>query len=228
MIKKNWSFLKEHYWILIIFFIIFIIWLLSPMILRLWYFPYLQDRAMFGDSFGWISSLFSGFAFAGLIYTIWLQKKELVLQREDIQLQRKELQNNTKELKNQSEALDGQLKTAKITAQLNTLPGLIEEHAKYLEKTTGGINELCFGALIRIDNKINFLEKDILFINHIIKNSLYPNSHKNLDTGRSMGFENKEKAQHKLDYLNIQISKYKLLKKYRILLPELFEKLNTD
>ena len=42
------------------------------------------NRASFGDMFGAVDTLFSGLAFAGVIYTILLQKQELELQREEI------------------------------------------------------------------------------------------------------------------------------------------------
>lgn len=45
----------------------------------------LDDRGTFGDMFGGLNTLFSGFAFAGIIYTILLQKKELVLQRSEME-----------------------------------------------------------------------------------------------------------------------------------------------
>ena len=38
----------------------------------------------FGDSFGWINSLFSALAFAGVLLTLWIQRHELQLQREDM------------------------------------------------------------------------------------------------------------------------------------------------
>lgn len=46
-----------------------------------WKFDAHGDAGSFGDSFGCISSLFSAFAFVGVIYTIWLQSRELGLQR---------------------------------------------------------------------------------------------------------------------------------------------------
>ncbi len=52
----------------------------------------LGDRGTFGDMFGAVNSLFTGLAFAGLIYTILLQKEELSLQREELKLTRGELQ----------------------------------------------------------------------------------------------------------------------------------------
>ena len=41
-----------------------------------------QDRSNFGEMFGSVNTLFSGLAFAGVIYTILLQRHELESQRE--------------------------------------------------------------------------------------------------------------------------------------------------
>jgi hypothetical protein len=40
-----------------------------------------KERGSFGDMFGAANALFSGFAFAGVIYAILLQRQELKLQR---------------------------------------------------------------------------------------------------------------------------------------------------
>ncbi|MDD2863768.1 MAG: hypothetical protein PHC99_03495 [Methylococcales bacterium] len=50
-----------------------------------------QTRGQFGDLFGSVNSLFSGLAFAALIYTIYLQRQELALQRIELKLQRDEM-----------------------------------------------------------------------------------------------------------------------------------------
>jgi hypothetical protein len=54
----------------------------------------------FGDSFGVLTALFSGLAFAGIILTILLQREELRLQRNELKLTRQELstQNETSKL----------------------------------------------------------------------------------------------------------------------------------
>lgn len=49
------------------------------------------DRGTFGDMFGAINALFSGLAFATLIYTIHLQRYELGLQRIELVRTREEL-----------------------------------------------------------------------------------------------------------------------------------------
>lgn len=60
----------------------------------------------FGDLFGSINALFSGLAFAGLIYTIILQKKELSLQRDELSSTRIEIQGQKEQLEKQTIALN--------------------------------------------------------------------------------------------------------------------------
>ena len=43
----------------------------------------LEKSGLFGDSFGVLTSLFSGLAFAGLIWTILLQREDLNRQRNE-------------------------------------------------------------------------------------------------------------------------------------------------
>ena len=54
-----------------------------------------EAKGQFGDSFGALNALFSGLAFAGIIYTIQLQRKELNYQREELRLTRFELKRST-------------------------------------------------------------------------------------------------------------------------------------
>lgn len=86
---------------------VIVLWLLS------WYFidnyiftdndtdSNLISRGVFGDKFGAINALFSGLAFAGIIFTIFLQKRELSLQREEIEETRKEFIQQNETLKKQ-------------------------------------------------------------------------------------------------------------------------------
>ena len=62
----------------------------------------LQERGTFGDKFGAVNSLFSGLAFAGLIYTIYLQQEELRLQREELRQTREEMARQTREFDEQN------------------------------------------------------------------------------------------------------------------------------
>lgn len=68
-----------------------------------------EIRGQVGDSFGVITTLFSGLAFAGLIYTIYLQRNELQLQREELKLQREEMIKSREQLSKQVAILKTQL-----------------------------------------------------------------------------------------------------------------------
>ena len=58
-----------------------------------------------------INALFAGLAFAGVIYAIILQNKELTFQREELKLQREELANTREEIRGQKEQLKAQNQT---------------------------------------------------------------------------------------------------------------------
>lgn len=67
--------------------------------------PNTQERGTFGDQFGIVNALFSGLAFAGLLYTIILQRKDLNLQYKELEDNRNELKRQTEEFKAQNENL---------------------------------------------------------------------------------------------------------------------------
>lgn len=66
------------------------------------------DRGTIGDMFGAVNSLFSGLAFAGLIYTIFLQKNELGLQRKELTFTREEIRGQKETLQAQNKQLTHQ------------------------------------------------------------------------------------------------------------------------
>jgi hypothetical protein len=83
------------------------------------------NRGTFGDMFGAVNTLFSGLAFAGLIFANLTQSKELSLQREELQLQRDELKLTRNELGKAATAQEEQARlmvhSARITAVSNRL-----------------------------------------------------------------------------------------------------------
>lgn len=79
------------------------------------------DPGRFGDMFGAVNALFSGLAFAGLIYAIWLQRVELRLQREELAATRAEL-------RGQKEQLVAQNNTLKKQSFENTFFQLLKLH----------------------------------------------------------------------------------------------------
>lgn len=60
---------------------------------------------LFGDSFGAVNALISAMAFAGVIVSFWLQRKEFELQREDLKLQYEELHAQREEFEQQNKTL---------------------------------------------------------------------------------------------------------------------------
>lgn len=118
--------------------VVFIIWILSIFIVPFIY-PKLEDRALFGDSFGLINSLFSGFAFAGIIYTIILQRKELALQRQELKETRMELERSADAQEKSEKQQRRQSENLKITAKLNALSTLVSYYSD-LETKTKNIN----------------------------------------------------------------------------------------
>lgn len=67
-----------------------------------------DNTGEFGDSFGIITALFSGLAFVGMIWTIFLQKHEIALQRYELRQTREEFERSRKEYEKQTQLMDKQ------------------------------------------------------------------------------------------------------------------------
>lgn len=104
--------------------LVLVIWVLSAFLIVFgldnW-----SDRGTFGDLFGAVNALFSGLAFAGLIYAIVLQKRDLKMQREEIIQNRTELKKSAKAQQNSEKALEEQVNQMKITSKLNALNTIV-------------------------------------------------------------------------------------------------------
>lgn len=104
-------------------------------------------RGTFGDQFGAVNALFSGLAFAGLIYTIILQRRDLKLQRNDLKLQREELALTRKEMEDQTAEFEKQNETLKIQRFENTFFNMLSQFQEVVNNlsvmvtTSGGIYE---------------------------------------------------------------------------------------
>ena len=94
------------------------------------------ERGTFGDMFGVVNSLFSGLAFAGVIYTIFLQHKELSLQREELTLTRQELSRSASAQEKSEQALAAQARAATITARLAAANYLYSEAERTISSVT--------------------------------------------------------------------------------------------
>jgi Putative phage abortive infection protein len=82
-------------------FFIFLIWAASGAILYNW--NPKENYGTFGDMFGAVNALFSGLAFACLIFATFMQREELKLQRIELQLARKEAAETREEIRGQKE-----------------------------------------------------------------------------------------------------------------------------
>ncbi|MFZ2306830.1 MAG: hypothetical protein WAW73_20340 [Rhodoferax sp.] len=120
--------------------------------------PGWTERGQFGDMFGAVNALFSGMAFAGLLYTIVLQQKQLSMQREELALQREEMRASRGELENQTRAQNAMFKatvadiqlTASI-AQIDILKLRRAEEPRPFEKS------VMLGEMVRRGNELEDL-----------------------------------------------------------------------
>jgi len=91
------------------------------------------DRGTFGDMFGGLNSLFSGLAFAGIVFTILLQRIELKYQREELRLTRETL-------KDQKDEMEAQNETLRLQSFENTFFSLLKlriDHISEIQYDTG-------------------------------------------------------------------------------------------
>ena len=144
-----------------------LILLIIPVVLVVYYFglDYLlldfETKGQFGDMFGAANALFSGFAFLGIIYTIYLQRNELALQREELRLTRDELKRSAAAQENSEKALSKQAESLKATAKLNGLSTMVQyEIAKRDKDNSLGGSSRIYEAVFS-DHEIQDIMKEI-------------------------------------------------------------------
>jgi len=103
----------------------------------------LTERGQFGDSYGAVTSLFTGLAFAGLLFTILLQQREIKLQRQDFINQLKEMQLSRKEAERQSQLQEQQIRIGEVQLRMKPLEVQIElirlESLQWVESARHGM-----------------------------------------------------------------------------------------
>jgi uncharacterized membrane protein len=88
----------------------------------------------FGDMFGAVNALFSGLAFACLIFATLMQREELKLQRKELQLAREEAAATREEIKGQREGAERQnLLTSRQLAQ-SLFVELLQQHNLLIDR----------------------------------------------------------------------------------------------
>lgn len=94
---------------------------------------------LIGDSFNILNSLFSGLAFAMLIYGLWQQREEIRIQRQEIRLQIEEFQNQTKEFEQQRRALQAQLIETSFSNALTLFYSRINDEQYFFSVQNRGV-----------------------------------------------------------------------------------------
>jgi len=92
-----------------------------------------NEAGVFGDQFGSVNALFSGLAFAGVIYAVILQSKELELQREELALTRAELSRSAQAQEESGRFLGEQAEVMKVTAEINALASIVQSLTGQIE-----------------------------------------------------------------------------------------------
>lgn len=103
-----------------------VLWLATPFVVSSLYKPP-TEAGPFGDLFGSINALFSGLAFAGLIYAILLQRRELELQRLELQATREEMKLARSEAERTASAQEA-------TARLSAITTLVDHHRSRIDR----------------------------------------------------------------------------------------------
>lgn len=102
------------------------------------YFTYIafnrwEDRSSFGGMFGAVGTLFSGLAFAGVVYAILLQRRDLEMQRKELEMTREELKRSAEAQERSEKALFEQAKQMQLTARLTAKNHLAEVYRNKIE-----------------------------------------------------------------------------------------------
>lgn len=84
------------------------------------------DRGTFGDLFGAVNALFSGLAFAVLIYTIVLHRDEMKENRKEILLNKKNLERNAELQLKAHEVLIQQVEQTHLSAKMSAMKTLVD------------------------------------------------------------------------------------------------------
>lgn len=94
-------------------------------------------RGQFGDIFGAVNALFSGLAFAGVIFAILLQREDLELQRQELSLTRQELARTARAQEQAEAALRAQAESAARSSRLATINFLLDHYRHEIAEMRG-------------------------------------------------------------------------------------------
>ncbi|SCZ53884.1 Putative phage abortive infection protein [Epibacterium ulvae] len=115
--------------------VVVILWLLNPIYIR-WLSGTVEKAGPLGDSFGALTSLFTGAAFVGLIATLMQQQREIRMQRQDLKLQRDEMKAAREELAGQKGQMELQNQSIKQQMFEQTFFNLLNVFNSYIADLT--------------------------------------------------------------------------------------------
>lgn len=157
--------------------IVSITWIILAIILWL-FFQDWNKSAAFGDSFGFVNSIFSAFAFAAIIYTVYLQKNELKLQRKELKFTRIELSRT-------ADTHEANLKMFNEQLRINSLPIFEFYSGKDNNKNCiiieNSENQTAFDVDVWLYKPVN---KKTISVNSFIDNFVKPNKLKAIDINK--------------------------------------------
>lgn len=141
---------------------VFIFWAISANLIFV-FLDNWSERGSFGDLFGAVNSLFSGLAFAALIYTIVLQREEIKENRKEILLNRKELAKGVKFQEKAQQVLKEQVAQTHLTAKMNAMRILVDYYNSLIlnSKSTTETLEKAREKRKQIIRKIDELIEDV-------------------------------------------------------------------
>ena len=130
--------LKKYFSINILSLFFFIVLCIQLMVGLVIYFSFSSwnERADFGAMFVFVDTLFSGLAFVGLIYALFLQQQELTLNRKELSLSRNEIARSAQAQENTEKIFTEQLKLTHFNSQLTAINNLIEFYESELKDIT--------------------------------------------------------------------------------------------
>lgn len=98
--------------------------------------PLPDELNALGDSFGAVNALFSGLGFAGIVYSLYLQRTEIDKAAGQIDTQREAIERLTESLTRQSDLLGRSAEAQRVQAeQTALLVGAYESHLPHLERS---------------------------------------------------------------------------------------------
>jgi hypothetical protein len=113
-------------WPVLLFLGVLALWTATPFVI-FYFYSQPADAGPFGNLFGSINALFSGLAFAGLIYVVLLQRRELEFQRLELQATREEMKLARIEAERSASAQEAAARLSAITTLVEHFRSRIQQ-----------------------------------------------------------------------------------------------------